>query len=91
LVIAILFILLFIVYAIRVGKSDKVETQRFIDNLQTMGDIRKSIVNNSLVAYSVFSLLLALMAIRHLVIVGNDIFIWFYLPTQIFAGGHQSF
>ena len=83
LVIAILFILLFIVYAIRVGKSDKVEIQRFIDNLQTMEDIRKSIVNNSLVAYSVFSLLLALMAIRHLVIVGNDIFIWFYLPAQI--------
>lgn len=83
LVIAILFMLLFIVYAIRVGKSDKVEIQRFIDNLQTMEDIRKSIVNNSLVAYSVFSLLLALMAIRHLVIVGNDIFIWFYLPAQI--------
>ncbi len=81
--IAILFIVLFIVYAIRVGKSDKVEIQRFLGNLQSMGDIRKAIVDNSLVAYSVFALLLALLAIRHLVAVGNDIFVWFYLPAQM--------
>lgn len=79
-----LFLILSIIYAIKVGRRDKIQIERFYSNLQSLGNIRESIVDSSLAAYSVFALPLGFLAIHYALTVGGDPFIWFFIPAQIF-------
>lgn len=82
--IGLLFLILSVLYALRVGRREKIQIEQFYKNLQSMGNIRESIVDSSLAAYSIFALPLGFLAIHYALSVGGDPFIWFFIPAQIF-------
>lgn len=89
--IGLLFLILVVIYVMKIGRRDKIQIEQFYSNLQSMGDIRESIVDSSLAAYSIFALPLGFLALHYAFTVGGDPFIWFFVPAQIVPIFHVFF
>ncbi len=84
--IALLSAFLLFVFSVKAGKKDKEEFHHFLEGLRSMGDIRQEIVDSTLVAYALFALPLIAAAVRHVLVVAWDSFIWMYVPLHLIAG-----
>ncbi len=74
-------IMILFLFSTRAEKSENMQLKRFFREYKSMSDIRMSIIDRSLVAYSLFSVPLLLSILYRCIVVGWDPVTWLYIPT----------
>ncbi|HWR12645.1 MAG TPA: ATP-binding protein [Rectinemataceae bacterium] len=83
LAIALSIVALLLLSSAKMPKKDHRQLRRFFEEYQSMGDIRASIVDSTLISYSLFSIPLLLSVAYHVATIGFDVFVWVYTPLLI--------
>lgn len=83
LAIALSIVALLLLSSMKMPKKDHRQLRRFFEDYQSMGDIRASIVDSTLISYSLFSLPILLSVVYHVATIGFDAFVWIYTPFLI--------
>ena len=81
LAIGVALILILFLFSAQAKTSENIQLKRFFREYKSMSDIRTSIVDRNLLAYSLFSVPLLLSILYHRMVVGWDPVTWLYVPT----------
>jgi len=86
LAIALSIVSLLLLSSAKMPKRNQEQLRRFFEDYKSMGDIRASIVDSTLISYSLFSVPLLLSLVYHVATIGSDAFVWVYTPLLVLPG-----